>query len=142
LPRSLARELPLATRTPECVDLAIVRIEAPIVGPGDRTSVRVHVLNSGTTSAKNVSVTLTDGSERSSVASVTRSLGDMPPTSIKSTTLALTYAITDSVRLGSLTIAVFTRSSELVADDGIRRSAAVPEQPAPVAVRMVGQIAS
>jgi hypothetical protein len=119
-----------------------VRIEAPIVGPGDRTSVRVHVLNSGTTSAKNVSVTLTDGSERSSVASVTRSLGDMPPTSIKSTTLALTYAITDSVRLGSLTIAVFTRSSELVADDGIRRSAAVPEQPAPVAVRMVGQIAS
>lgn len=119
-----------------------MRIEAPIVGPGDRTSVRVHVLNSGTSSAKNVSVTLADGSEGSSAGSVTRSLGDMPPTSIKSTTLALTYQISDPVRLFSLTIAVFTRSTEVSADDGVRRSAAVPEQPAPVAVRMVGQIAS
>lgn len=103
---------------------------------------RVHVLNSGTSSAKNVSVTLADGSESGSAGSVTRSLGDMPPTSIKSTTLALTYPITDPVRLGSLTVAVFTLSVELAADDGIRRSAAVPEQPAPVVIRMVGQIAS
>jgi hypothetical protein len=119
-----------------------VRVEAPIVGPGDRTSVRVHVLNSGTTSAKNVTIALSDGSEPSSAGIVMRSLGDMPPTSIKSTTLALTYAITDSIRLGALTVAVFTRSVDIDADDGVRRSARQPEQPAPVAVRVVGQIAS
>jgi len=119
-----------------------VRVEAPIVGPGDRTSVRVHVLNSGTTSAKNVTIALSDGSEPSSAGIVMRSLGDMPATSLKSTTLALGYAITDSIRLGALTVAVFTRSADIDADDGVRRSAAQPEQPAPVAVRVVGQIAS
>lgn len=119
-----------------------MRVEEPIVGPGDRTSVRVHVLNSGTTSAKNVTVALADGSEHSSAGIAMRSLGDMPPASIKSTTLALTYAITDTVRLGALTVALFTRSSDIDADDGVRRSAALPERPAPVAVRIVGQIAS
>jgi hypothetical protein len=119
-----------------------VRVEAPIVGPGDRTAVRVHVLNSGTLTAKNVTIALSDGSEPSSAGIVMRSLGDMPSTSIKSTTLSLTYAITDSIRLGALTVAVFTRSADIDADDGVRRSAAQPEQPAPVAVRVVGQIAS
>jgi hypothetical protein len=119
-----------------------VQVEAPIVGPGDRTSVRVHVLNSGTTSAKNVSIALADAAERSSAGLVMRSLGDMPPASIKSTTLALAYAITDTSRLGALTVAVFTRSSDIDADDGVRRSSALPAQPAPVAVRVVGKIAS
>jgi hypothetical protein len=136
------RETRLTAETPDCIDLAIVRVEEPIVGPGERTSVRVHVLNSGTISAKNVTVALADGSEQSSLGIVMRSLGDMPPASIKSTTLALTYSITDSLRLGALTVAVFTRSADIDADDGVRRSAARPEQPAPVAVRIVGQIAS
>ena len=126
----------------EGADLALVRIEAPIVGPGDRTSVRVHVLNSGMTSARNVTVALADGSEHGSTGIVMRHLGDMPPASIKSTTLALTYSITDSIRLGALTVAVFTRNHPLEEDDGVRRSAALSEQPAPVAIRSIGEIAS
>jgi hypothetical protein len=129
-------------QSPESVDLAIVRVEAPIVGPGDRTSVRVHVLNSGMNSAHNVTVALADGSESSSAGIVMRHLGDMPPASIKSTTLALTYAITDTIRLGALTVAVFTRNHPMDVEDGVRRSSAWPDQPEPVAIRSIGEIAS
>jgi hypothetical protein len=132
----------LSPETSECIDLAIVRVEAPIVGPGDRTSVRVHVLNSGTRSAKNVIIALADAAERSAAGRVTRSLGDMPPASIKSTTLALTYAITDTSRLDALTVALFIRPGDIDTDDGVRRSAASPEPAAPVDVRVVGKIAS
>lgn len=103
---------------------------------------RVHVLNSGTVGATNVTVALADGSEKSSAGMVMRQLGDMPPASIKSTTLALNYAINDSIRLGALTVAIFTRADPIDADDGVRRSAAWPEQQAPVAIRVVGEIAS
>ena len=126
----------------ESVDLAIVRVEEPMIGPGQRTSVRVHVLNSGMTSARNVTVALADGSEHSSAGIVMRSLGDMPPASIKSTTLALTYAISDPIRLGALTVAVFTRPRPLDEEDGVRRSSALPEQPVPIAIRSIGEIVS
>ena len=126
----------------EGVDLAIVRVEEPVVGPGDRTSVRVHILNSGMRGARNVTVALADGSEHGSAGIVMRHLGDMPPASIKSTTLALAYAITDTVRLGALTVAVFTRNHPIEEDDGVRLSWAWPIQPAPVAVRSIGEIAS
>lgn len=119
-----------------------MRVEAPIVGPGERTSVRVHVLNSGMVSARNVTIELADASERGSAGNVMRHLGDMPPASIKSTTLALTYAITDSIRLGALTVAVFIRKLPLEEEDGVRRSSAWPEQPVPVTIRSVGEIAS
>lgn len=132
----------MSPQSPEGVDLAIVRVEEPIVGPGERTSVRVHVLNSGMNSARNVTVALTDASERGSAGVVLRHLGDMPPASIKSTTLALTYAITDSIRLGALTVAVFTRTHPIDDEDGVRRSSAWPETPAPVAVKSVGEIVS
>ena len=126
------------SESPEGVDLAIVRVEEPIVGPGERTSVRVHVLNSGMVSARNVTVALSDGSEHSSAGIVMRHLGDMPPASIKSTTLILTYAVTDSIRRGALTVAVFTRTHSAEDDDGVRRSSAWPEAPEPVAVRSIG----
>jgi hypothetical protein len=135
--RSAALREFVLTEPAECIDLAIVRVEDPIVGPGDRTSVRVHVLNSGTTTAHNVTIALADGSEQGSSGIVMRHLGDMPPASLKSTTLALTYAIEDSLRLGALTVAVFTRSHPIDEDAGIRRSAAWPEQPAPVTMRSV-----
>lgn len=123
----------------EGIDIAIVRVEEPVVGPGERTSVRVHVLNSGTTTAQNVTVALADGSEPGSSGIVMRSLGDMPPASIKSTTLALTYAIEDSLRLGALTVAVFTRNEPIDEDHAVRRSSAWPDQPTPVAMRSVGR---
>ena len=126
----------------ESIDLAIVRVEEPIVGPGERTSVRVHVLNSGMTAARNVTLALADGSEHSSAGIVMRSLGDMPPASIKSTTLSLTYAISDHIRLGALTVAVFARHRPLEEEDGVRRSSAWPEKPEPVAIRSIGEIAS
>jgi hypothetical protein len=127
---------------PEGVDLAIVRVEEPLVGPGDRTSVRVHILNSGMASARNVTVALADGSEHGSAGIVMRHLGDMPPATVRSTTLALTYAITDTVRLGALTVAVFTRNRPIEEDDGVRRSSAWPTRSAPVTVRSIGEIAS
>jgi hypothetical protein len=128
--------------SPEGVDLAIVRVEAPVIGPGERTSVRIHVLNSGMASARNVTVALADGSEHSSSGIVMRHLGDMPPASIKSTTLTLTYLITDTIRLDALTVAVFTRSQSIDEEDGVRRSSAWPEKPEPVAIRSIGEIAS
>lgn len=103
---------------------------------------RVHLLNSGTATARNVTIALSDGSEHGSAGIVMRSMGDMPPASIKSTTLALTYAITDTLRLGALTVAVFTRNSPIEEDDGVRRSAAWPDQSAPVAIRPVRREAS
>ncbi|HEU5218540.1 MAG TPA: hypothetical protein VFU23_07765 [Gemmatimonadales bacterium] len=132
----------MSPELPEGVDLAIVRVEEPVVGPGERTSVRVHVLNSGMTSARNVTVALADSTESGSAGIAMRHLGDMPPASIKSTTLALTYAITDSIRLGALTVAVFTRTHPDDDGDGVRRSSAWPDKPEPVAVRQVGTIAS
>jgi hypothetical protein len=126
----------------EGADLAIVRVEAPVVGPGERTSVRVHVLNSGMTGARNVTVALADSAERGSAGIVMRHLGDMPPASIRSTTLTLTYAVNDSVRRGALTVAVFTRAHPIEENDGVRRSSAWPEAQRPVAVRSVGEIAS
>lgn len=126
----------------ESADLAIVRVEEPVVGPGERTSVRVHILNSGMTSARNVTVALADGSEHGSAGIVMRNLGDMPPASIKSTTLSLTYAIMDTIRLGALTVAVFTRARPMEEEDGVRRSSARPEKPAPVAMRSIGEIVS
>ena len=103
---------------------------------------RVHVLNSGMTSARNVTVALADSAEHASAGIVMRHLGDMPPASIRSTTLTLTYAISDSIRLGALTVAVFTRTHPIEADDGVRRSSAWPEPQRPVAVRSVGEVAS
>ena len=125
----------------EGIDLAIVRVEEPVVA-ADRTSVRVHVLNSGMITARNVTVALADGSEHGSDGIVMRHLGDMPSASIKSTTLSLTYPITDTIRLGALTVAVFTRNHSIEEDDGVRRSSAQPEKPEPVAVRSIGTIAS
>ena len=133
---------PVSPESPEGVDLAILRVEQPIIGPGDRTSVRVHILNSGMVSASNVTVALADGSEHSSAGIVMRHLGDMPPASIKSTTLALTYPITDPIRLGALTVAVFTRNHPIENDDGVRRSSAWPDQSEPVTIRSIGEIAS
>ena len=127
---------------PEGVDLAIVRVEEPVVGPGDRTSVRVHILNSGMSSARNVTVALADASEHGSAGIVMRHLGDMPPATIRSTTLTLTYPITDTIRLGALTVAVFTRGHPIEDDDGVRRSSAWPLKPVPVAVRSIREIAS
>ncbi len=132
----------MAPETPEGVDLALVRVEPPVVGPGERTSVRVHVLNSGMTMARNVTVALADASEKGPAGIVTRNLGDMPPASIKSTTLVLTYAISDSLRLGALTVAVFVRAHAAEEDDGVRRSSAGPHIPEPVAVRTIREIAS
>lgn len=128
----------MLTEPAECIDLTIVRVEKPIVGPGERTSVRAHVLNSGTSTAHNVTIALADGSEPGSSGIVMRHLGDMPPASIKSTTLELTYAITDSLRLAALTVAVYTRNHPIDEDGQIRRSAAWPEQPPPVTMRSVG----
>jgi hypothetical protein len=128
---------PLLTEPAECIDIAIVRVEEPIVGPGDRTSVRVHVLNSGTTTAEHVTIALADAAERGSAGVVMRQLGDMPPASIKSTTLWLSYAITNPARLGALTVSVFTRSHPPDEDTEVRRSAAWPEQPRPIATRSV-----
>lgn len=130
----LHSECPL---TDPVIDLAIVRVEEPVVGPGERTAGRVHVLNSGTTTAQNVTIALADGSEHGSAGIVMRSLGDMPPASIKSTTLALTYAINDSLRLGALTVAVFTRNHPIDEDQAVRRSAAWPDQPTPVTMRSI-----
>ncbi len=126
---------------PEGVDLAIVRVEEPVVVE-DRTSVRVHILNSGMSSARNVTVALADGSEQSSAGIVMRHLGDMPPASIKSTTLALTYPIKDTIRLGALTVAVFTRKHPMEDEDSVRRPSAWPEKPEPVAVRSIREIVS
>lgn len=115
-------------------------MEDPTVGPGERTSVRVHVLNSGTATAVNVTLALSDGSEKGPEGIVLRSLGDMPPASIKSTTLTLTYAITDSLRLGALNVAAYSRLHPLDTDfDGIRRSKALDPKPVPLATRTVGQ---
>ncbi len=132
----------MSLESKEGADLAIVRVEEPIVGPGERTSVRIHVLNSGMTSARNVTVALADGSEHRSTGIVMRHLGDMPPASIKSTTLALTYAISDTIRLSALTVAVFTRSHPIDDEDGVRRSSAWPDKPEPVAIRSVGESVS
>jgi hypothetical protein len=123
-------------------DLAIVRVEAPVVGPGERTAVRVHVLNSGLASAQNVTVALADGSEHGSAGIVMRHLGDMPPATIKTTTLVLSYSITDTIRLDALTVAVFTRTRPIEEEDGVRRSSSRPEQAVPVTVRSIGEIAS
>lgn len=131
----------MAPEPPESVDLALVRVEGPVVGPGERTSVRVHVLNSGMTVARNVTVALADGSEKGAAGIVMRNLGDMPPACIKSTTLILTYSISDSLRLGALTVAVFTRAHPADDDDGVRRSAAWPHTPEPVTVRSIREIA-
>ncbi len=132
----------MSSESLEGVDIAIVRVEEPVVGPGERTAVRVHILNSGMASAHNVTVALADSSEHSSAGIVMRHLGDMPPASIKSTTLALTYAIKDNVRLSALTVAVFTRYQALEEEDGVRRSSAWPERPEPVTSRSIGEIAS
>ncbi len=139
--RVLSTRAAVSFESREGIDLAIVRVEEPIVA-GDRTSVRVHVLNSGMITARNVTVALADGSEHGSDGIVMRHLGDMPPASIKSTTLSLTYPITDTIRLGALTVAVFTRNHSIEEDDGVRRSSAQPEKPEPVAIRSIGTIAS
>lgn len=124
----------------EVIDLTILRVEDPVVGPGERTSVRVHVLNSGTATAFNVTLALSDGSEKGPDGIVLRSLGDMPPASIKSTTLSLTYSITDSLRLGALNVAAYSRQHPIDIDyDGIRRSAALEPKPVPLASRTVKQ---
>lgn len=94
------------------------------------------------TSAGNVTVALADGSEHGSAGIVMRHLGDMPPASIKSTTLALTYQITDTIRLGALTVAVFTRNHPIVDENGVRRSSAWPDKSEPVIIRSIGEIAS
>lgn len=115
-------------------------MEDPVVVPGGRTAARVHVLDSGTAIAYNVTVVLTDGSEKGPDGVVMRGLGEMAPAGIKATTLVLTYAIADSVRLGALNVAVFSRLKPIdIAFDFIRRSKAAPSLPTPIASRSVAE---
>ena len=136
---SLAESV-LLIQPPVVIDLTILRVEDPVVGPGERTSVRVHVLNSGTATAYNVTLALSDGAEKGPEGIVLRSLGDMPPASIKATTLVLPYAISDTLRLGALNVAVFSRTKPIDIDfDAVRRSEAESRLPTPIATRTIGQ---
>ncbi len=136
---SLAESV-LLIQPPVVIDLTILRVEDPVVGPGERTSVRVHVLNSGTATAYNVTLALSDGAEKGPEGIVLRSLGDMPPASIKATTLVLPYAISDTLRLGALNVAVFSRTKPIDIDfDAVRRSEAESRLPTPITSRTLAQ---
>jgi len=93
--------------------LSFMRVLAPSVGPGDRTAIRVEIENVGLEMSRNVTVALADPAEKSSAGIVMRTLGDLPVGALAEAELALGYAITDSTRLASLTVAVFPRHSPI-----------------------------
>lgn len=79
------------------------------VGPGGRTSVLVQIQNLGRADSRNVTIALADPGERSSAGIVMRNLGDMPVGSVREAELSLPYPIFDTLRLASLSVAVFPR---------------------------------
>lgn len=97
-------------RAQDRIDLAFVRIGDPIVGPGPRTALGVTVENLGAVVARNVTIALADPGEPGSAGIVMHHLGDLAPGEVRSAELVLGYAITDSLRLGSLALAVFPRN--------------------------------
>ena len=101
---------------PHRTGLSFLRLEPPRVGPGERTSVRVQVQNLGTEVSRNVTVALADSGEPSSSGIVMGNLGDMAVCAVREIELSLGYAITDSVRLAALTVAVFPRERPIDAD--------------------------
>jgi hypothetical protein len=98
--------------------LAFVHVGFPVVGPGERTSVRVQVKNLGVQAARNVTVALADPAEWGTQGIVMQHLGDLTPGSEAEAELALEYSISDVLRLGSLTVAVFPRDQAINCDEG------------------------
>ncbi len=109
----------LMVYAPHRTGLSFLRVQPARVGPGERTSVRVQVQNLGAEVSRNVTVALADAGERSSSGIVMRNLGDMAVCAIRETELSLGYAITDSLRLASLTVAVFPRERPIDVDTGL-----------------------
>ena len=73
----------------------------------------LRALSVGLLLASSVTVALADPAEKSSAGIVMRTLGDLPVGALAEAELALGYAITDSTRLASLTVAVFPRHSPI-----------------------------
>ena len=113
LPGSEVSEIACMFYPPHRSGLSFLRVMAPSVGPGNRTAIRVEVQNLGLEMSRNVTVALADPCEKSSAGIVMRNLGDLTVGGLAEAELALGYAITDSIRLAALSVAVFPRHAPI-----------------------------
>ncbi|NOT06657.1 MAG: hypothetical protein HOP28_00470 [Gemmatimonadales bacterium] len=88
-------------------------VHPPIVGPGERTCVRVYVHNDASEPARNVTAALTDSGDITSSGVTMKHLGHLAPGGSCEAELTLRYAIVDSLRLAALTIAAFPRAQAI-----------------------------